>query len=77
MVLSCGRVSCLVVRLVKTYRPGEGKGVVVVDHLVSPAMRWKPARAGVLRPVVWLPIGTNGYVSSWGATASVCPPKGR
>ncbi|MGQ4421882.1 hypothetical protein ACN6LL_007933 [Streptomyces violaceoruber] len=49
----------------------------MVDHLVSPAMRWKQARAGVLRPVVWLPIGTNGYVSSWGATASVCPPKGR
>lgn len=29
-----------------------------------------------LTPLERRPIGTNGYVSTWGAVTSVCPPKG-
>lgn len=28
-----------------------------------------------METLVCLPIGTNGYVSTWGAIMSVCPPK--
>ncbi|WP_165966860.1 hypothetical protein [Actinomadura sp. 7K507] len=28
----------------------------------------------VLRPLEQRPIGTNGYVSSWGAINGICPP---
>ncbi|WP_155127254.1 hypothetical protein [[Actinomadura] parvosata] len=47
---------------------------------VDPRMRLcvaaLPGRsARQLRPLGFRPIGTNGYVSTWGAITSVCPPK--
>jgi hypothetical protein len=30
----------------------------------------------VLAPPEWRPIGTNGYVSTWGALVNVCIPQG-
>ncbi len=33
------------------------------------------ARLLRLAPLEHRPIGTNGYVSTWGAFMSVCPPK--
>ncbi|GAA4571560.1 hypothetical protein [Planotetraspora kaengkrachanensis] len=27
-------------------------------------------------PLEWRPIGTNGYVSTWGAQVNVCIPQG-
>lgn len=39
---------------------------------------WLPAaHSRVLEPVERRPIGTNGYVSTWGALMGLCPPKGR
>ncbi|MBB5840566.1 hypothetical protein HDA39_007300 [Kribbella italica] len=37
---------------------------------------------GLPQPRVWVTlefrsIGTNGYVSTWGAITGICPPKGR
>jgi hypothetical protein len=29
----------------------------------------------LMAPLEYRPIGTNGYVSTWGAFMSVCPPK--
>lgn len=47
------------------------------DRLVS-SVPWVPFdRVSVTRQLVFLPIGTNGYVSTWGAQTSVRPPKGR
>ncbi|GHH95704.1 hypothetical protein [Streptomyces capillispiralis] len=48
----------------------------MTDRFTSPASRLAAARVRVLRPVERRPIGTNGYVSTWGAVTSVCPPKG-
>ncbi|MFI6925424.1 hypothetical protein ACIBIZ_36165 [Nonomuraea spiralis] len=30
-----------------------------------------------LRPLEFRPVGTNGYVSTWGTIAAVCPPRDR
>ncbi|MFH8873172.1 hypothetical protein [Streptomyces griseus] len=46
------------------------------DRLASSALLELAARARVLEPLVRRPIGTNGYVSTWGAITSVCPPRG-
>ncbi|MFI9460538.1 hypothetical protein [Streptomyces xiamenensis] len=47
------------------------------DVLV-PSAAWLPAtHSRVLDPVERRPIGTNGYVSTWGALTGLCPPKGR
>ncbi len=31
----------------------------------------------LMEPLEYRPIGTNGYVSTWGALTSLCPPQGR
>jgi hypothetical protein len=30
-----------------------------------------------MEQLVHLPVGTNGYVSTWGAVTGICPPQGR
>lgn len=47
------------------------------DRPVPPSARPGAVRARVLRTVERRPVGTNGYVSTWGAIMGVRPPKGR
>jgi len=48
--------------------------MLVLDHLSSTAASTRTV-IPMMRPLVHLPIGTNGYVSTWGAITSVCPPQ--
>ncbi len=41
-----------------------------------PSLRRMAARTRIFESLERRPIGTNGYVSSWGAITGVCPPKG-
>ena len=42
----------------------------------SVIVRRRTARVGMLVSLEWRPVGTNGYVSAWGAITSLCPPRG-
>ncbi|MDT0269038.1 hypothetical protein RM844_22385 [Streptomyces sp. DSM 44915] len=42
--------------------------------LTTPAPRHRRPAARALRPLERRPIGTNGYVSTWGALTGLCPP---
>jgi hypothetical protein len=46
------------------------------DRLSSSLVPWLVVGVRVMEPLEHRPIGTNGYVSTWGAITSVCPPKG-
>ncbi|WP_433291148.1 hypothetical protein ACQPZQ_01315 [Pseudonocardia sp. CA-142604] len=43
--------------------------------LASSALLGSGVQVCVMFSLEHRPIGTNGYVSTWGAIASVCPPK--
>jgi hypothetical protein len=56
----------------------DGKESAVPHRVVSfhvADRRSSPEKT--MESVVHLPIDTNGYVSTWGAVTSVCPPKVR
>ncbi len=43
----------------------------LLSRPVRDVLAWLP----VTEHVVCLPIGTNGYATTWGALTDVCPPK--
>ncbi|MEW2632411.1 hypothetical protein AB0903_12300 [Streptomyces sp. NPDC048389] len=47
------------------------------DRPASMSLGGSSARSCFLEPLERRPIGTNGYVSTWGAIMSVCPPMDR
>jgi len=54
-----------------------GKGCPVVNGLGVSALPTLGIPVPVLAQLTHLPVGTNGYVSTWGAVTGICPPKGR
>ncbi|MEU8804452.1 hypothetical protein [Spirillospora sp. NPDC048819] len=47
------------------------------DRLASSVPLGRAPGVRVLESLEHRPVGTNGYVSTWGALVSVSPPKGR
>ncbi|EST33651.1 hypothetical protein N566_19285 [Streptomycetaceae bacterium MP113-05] len=45
------------------------------DRFASLALLGALVHGCVMEPLERRPIGTNGYVSTWGAIAGICPPK--
>jgi hypothetical protein len=46
------------------------------DRLLLSALSKPKVRVRIMDPLLYLPVGTNGYVSTWGAITGICPPIG-
>ncbi|MGW4793287.1 hypothetical protein ACWEPC_12855 [Nonomuraea sp. NPDC004297] len=56
-------------------RQAESTEEAAVHHVHPRAPGLPERQARPLRSLELRPIGTNGYVSTWGAITGICPPK--